>query len=50
MEGSSLPSIKAVLGHKTIRMSERYAHLTVEHTDEEIRRMNQRRIDKAINM
>ena len=46
MEGSSLLSIKAVLGHKTTRMSERYAHLTVEQTDQEIRKMNSKRINR----
>ena len=43
MDGTSLLSISKVLGHKSTKMTERYAHLTSSHLDEAIRSMNDKR-------
>jgi hypothetical protein len=43
MDGTSLLSISKVLGHKSTKMTERYAHLTSSHLDEAIRSMNEKR-------
>lgn len=40
MNGESLLTIKQILGHKTLAMVNRYAHLTEDHTFEAIERMN----------
>ena len=41
-DGTSIQEIAAVLGHKTVRMAERYAHLTAQRSDEVVKRMNTR--------
>lgn len=41
MNGASLPEIAAVLGHKTLAMVQRYAHLSDAHTSKVVERMNQ---------
>lgn len=41
MNGASLPEIAEVLGHKTLSMVKRYAHLSDTHTSKVIERMNQ---------
>lgn len=41
-DGTSIQEIAAVLGHKSTRMAERYAHLTPERSDEVVRRMSSR--------
>ena len=38
MDGASLLSISKVLGHKTTKMTERYAHLATSHLDDAVRR------------
>ena len=43
MDGTSLLSISKVLGHKSTKMTERYAHLTSSHLDAAIRNMNEKR-------
>ncbi|MDD2883385.1 MAG: site-specific integrase [Rhodoferax sp.] len=43
MDGTSLLSISKVLGHKSTKMTERYAHLTSSHLDDAIRSMNEKR-------
>jgi integrase len=43
MDGTSLLSISKVLGHKSTKMTERYAHLTSSHLDDAIRSMNQKK-------
>ena len=43
MDGTSLFAISKVLGHKSTRMTERYAHLTNSHLDDAIRSMNEKR-------
>ena len=42
MNGASLPEIAAVLGHKTLAMVKRYAHLSDAHTAGVVERMNAR--------
>jgi integrase len=40
MNGASLHEIAAVLGHKTLAMVQRYAHLSEQHTISVVERMN----------
>jgi site-specific recombinase XerD len=40
MEGASLLDIATVLGHKTLQMVQRYAHLSEAHTRQVVARMN----------
>ncbi len=40
MNGSSLASIAEILGHKTLSMVKRYAHLSEAHTANEVESMN----------
>jgi site-specific recombinase XerD len=40
MSGASLLEIADVLGHKTLQMVQRYAHLTEAHTRGVVERMN----------
>jgi len=42
MNGASLMEISAILGHKTLEMVKRYAHLTEAHTAEIVERMNRK--------
>jgi integrase len=42
MSGATLAEIAEVLGHKTLAMVKRYAHLTDQHTSEVVARMNER--------
>lgn len=42
MNGATLPEIAAVLGHKTLAMVQRYAHLSEAHTSAVVGRMNQK--------
>lgn len=42
MNGATLPEIAAVLGHKTLQMVQRYAHLSDAHTAGVVQRMNDR--------
>ena len=39
MSGADLPTIQAVLGHKTLAMTERYSHLTNQHIKNAIGRL-----------
>ncbi len=41
MNGASLHEIAAVLGHKTLAMVQRYAHLSEQHTTAVVERMNE---------
>ena len=41
MNGASLHEIAAVLGHKTLAMVQRYAHLSEQHTMSVVERMNE---------
>lgn len=41
MSGATLAEIAEVLGHKTLAMVKRYAHLTEQHTSKVVARMNQ---------
>lgn len=41
-DGTSIQEIATVLGHKSVRMAERYAHLTMQRSDEVVQRMNSR--------
>jgi len=41
MNGASLAEIAAVLGHKTLQMVQRYAHLSDAHTSKVVERMNE---------
>jgi site-specific recombinase XerD len=40
MTGASLVEIAAILGHRTLQMVQRYAHLTEAHTAGVVARMN----------
>jgi len=42
MNGASLAEIAAVLGHKTLQMVKRYAHLSEAHTHDVVAKMNER--------
>jgi integrase len=42
MNGASIAEIAEVLGHKTLRMVKRYAHLSEAHTAKVVQRMNER--------
>jgi site-specific recombinase XerD len=42
MSGASLPEIAAAMGHKTLNMVQRYAHLSEDHTASVVERMNAR--------
>lgn len=42
MNGASLAEIAEVLGHKTLQMVKRYAHLSEAHTTKVVARMNER--------
>ncbi len=42
MSGATLPEIAAILGHKTLAMVKRYAHLSEAHTSAVVERMNNR--------
>ena len=42
MNGATLAEIAAVLGHKTLAMVQRYAHLSEQHTATVVARMNER--------
>ncbi len=41
MNGASLMEIAEILGHKTLSMVKRYAHLSEAHTAKVVSRMNQ---------
>ncbi len=41
MTGASLPEIAHILGHKTLAMVKRYAHLSDDHTSKVVARMNE---------
>ena len=40
MSGASLVEIAAILGHRTLQMVQRYAHLAEGHTASVVARMN----------
>jgi hypothetical protein len=40
MDGATSVEIAAVLGHKTLQMVKRYAHLSPAHTSAVVERMN----------
>ena len=40
MNGASLAEIADILGHKTLQMTKRYAHLSEAHTTGVVARMN----------
>jgi len=42
MNGASLAEIAEVLGHKTLQMVKRYAHLSEQHTLGVVERMNKK--------
>ena len=42
MSGATLAEIAEILGHKTLAMVKRYAHLTEQHTSRVVARMNER--------
>jgi integrase len=42
MNGASLAEIAEILGHKTLQMVKRYAHLTEQHTAEVVSSMNEK--------
>jgi site-specific recombinase XerD len=41
MSGASLLDIAHILGHKSLSMTQRYAHLSTDHTHAVVERMNQ---------
>ncbi len=42
MNGASLAEIAEVLGHKTLQMVKRYAHLSESHTSKVVASMNKK--------
>ena len=42
MSGATVPEIAAVLGHRTLQMVKRYAHLSDQHTGAVIERMTRK--------
>lgn len=42
MSGATVPELAAVLGHKTLAMVKRYAHLSDQHTGEVVERMTRK--------
>jgi site-specific recombinase XerD len=46
MNGASLLEIAELLGHKTLAMVKRYAHLTEAHTRSVVERMNKAVFEK----
>ena len=42
MNGATLQEIAAILGHKTLNMVKRYAHLSEQHTAKVVNRMNEK--------
>ena len=42
MSGASLPEIGALLGHRSVQTTKRYAHLSTNHLSEVVERMRQR--------
>ena len=42
MNGASPLEIAAVLGHKTLQMVKRYAHLSENHTRDVVTKMNEK--------
>lgn len=42
MNGATLSELAAVLGHKTLQMVKRYAHISEDHTAEIVQKMNQK--------
>lgn len=49
MSGATLAEISNVLGHKTLAMVKRYAHMTEQHTSAVVERMNERFLNEAGN-
>jgi integrase len=49
MNGASLAEIAEVLGHKTLQMVKRYAHLSEAHTASVVARMNERIFGGGLN-
>ena len=47
MSGASLAEIAEILGHKTLQMVKRYAHLSEAHTSKVVARMNERIFNKG---
>ena len=47
MSGATLAEIAEVLGHKTLMMVKRYAHLTEQHTSAVVARMNERFLSES---
>jgi len=41
MTGATLVDIAEILGHSTLEMVKRYAHLTEQHTSKVVARMNE---------
>jgi site-specific recombinase XerD len=42
MGGATLAEVGEVLGHKSVQMTKRYAHLADEHTKRVVKAMNER--------
>ncbi len=41
MSGASLVEISHIMGHKSLEMVKRYAHLTESHTADIVKKMNE---------
>ena len=48
MQGASLTELSEILGHKTLQMVKRYAHLSLPHTIQIVARMNQTLFEKSV--
>jgi integrase len=49
MNGATLPEIAAVLGHKTLQMVQRYAHISEQHTSKVVAAMNASIFDQTLD-
>ena len=49
MNGASLAEIAEVLGHKTLQMVKRYAHLSDQHVSKVVESMNRAIFDEPAN-
>ncbi|MEM8933642.1 MAG: tyrosine-type recombinase/integrase, partial [Acidobacteriota bacterium] len=48
MNGATLAELADVLGHKSLQMVKRYAHLAEAHTHDVVRRMNERMLSGEV--
>lgn len=50
LQGESIKTLQELLGHKTLAMTSRYAHLTPDHKKEAVKRLEQAFREKTVNV